>query len=183
MLVGKALAVIILAFQNTPESFHGTVIDAMSRTGHALGHACCFELAMKCPVRVLNAPVTMKERHGSGIFADRLGKRLKHKWVIVVLTYDEGDNAPVVKVEDGGEIYLVNGNSFISFELRDIRQPLLVGLVGVKLAIQQVFSHILRFPCPPGATVTPVFDGRFDALFSANAKDALVVHMNAVLML
>ena len=70
----------------------------------------------------------------------------------------------------------------IPFELRHIGKPLLVGLLGKELTIQQIFSQILRILGPPGTSVIAVFDGRFDASGPADAKDALVVDQDSVIM-
>ena len=70
----------------------------------------------------------------------------------------------------------------IPFEFRYIGQPLLVGLLCEKLPVQQVFGKILRILGPSGAAVVAVFDGGLDAPGPADAKDALIINMDSVVM-
>ena len=137
----KSFTIIILALQNAPETFHGTIVDAMSHTGHTLSHACSFKLTMKCPIRILKTPVAMKQRLGTWIFADCLIKCLKYQRIVVAFAYDIGNNSPIINIEDSGKIYLVDDNPLIPLEFRHIRQPLLVWAFSIEFSIQQIFCN------------------------------------------
>ena len=60
LLVGELPAIVALPLQYAPEAFHRPVVDAVSYSGHALLHACFFQLAVKGPVCVLEPPVAVK---------------------------------------------------------------------------------------------------------------------------
>ena len=55
----KSLAVISLAFEYSPETFHRAVVYALGYSGHALRHAGFLQLGMECPVCVLEAAIRM----------------------------------------------------------------------------------------------------------------------------
>ena len=61
VLAGKLSAVIALPFQDAPEAFHRTVVNAMRHTGHALRHPCLHELVVESAVGVLESSVTMEQ--------------------------------------------------------------------------------------------------------------------------
>ncbi len=59
-LAGKASAVIALSFQNTPETLHWAVVNAVSHSGHALRHTGRLQFVVECSVRILKPAVTVK---------------------------------------------------------------------------------------------------------------------------
>ena len=63
-----------------------------------------------------------------------------------------------------------------------VGKPLLIRLVRMKVSIKQILSHKLRILCLSGAAVVAVLDGGLDTLCTANPENALVVHMNVVVM-
>lgn len=107
---------------------------------------------------------------------------LKHKRIIVVLAEHIGYDSPVVEIQDGTQVEFVDSDSLIPFELGDIGQPLFVGAVRMKLAIQKIFSKILRIPGLPGTAPIVVLDGRFNVPGPADAQYPFVIDMDAVVM-
>ena len=73
-------------------------------------------------------------------------------------------------------------NAFVPFELRDVCEPLLVGLVRVELAVEQILRDVLRILRPPGAAVVAVLDGGLDAPGAADAQNALVIDVDIVIV-
>ena len=60
LLVREPPTIVALSLQYAPEAFHWPIVDAVSYSGHALLHACFFQLAVKGSVRVLEASVAVK---------------------------------------------------------------------------------------------------------------------------
>ena len=68
----------------------------MRYAGHALRHASLFDLVVKCAVCVLETSVTVKQRMRAGVGLDCLVEGLEYQRIVVVLTYDKGDDTTVV---------------------------------------------------------------------------------------
>ena len=96
LLARETLAVIPLALQNAPETLHRTIVNAVRYAGHTLRHARLLELVVEGTVCVLEAPVAVEQRMRVGIGLDSLIKRLEHQRIVVPLSDDVGDNAPVI---------------------------------------------------------------------------------------
>ena len=72
--------------------------------------------------------------------------------------------------------------TLIPFKLRHIGQPFLIGLCGVKLAIQKVFSNILRVLSFPGAAMVIIFHSRSYVPGTADAQYPLVIYMDTMVV-
>ena len=103
-LAGEALAVITLTFEDTPETLHWAVVDAVCHAGHALCHLCLFELMMKGSVRVLKSSVAVKQRMCVRVGLDCFLKGLEHQRIIVAVTDDVADDAVVTEVENRASV-------------------------------------------------------------------------------
>lgn len=112
----------------------------------------------------------------------RLVKGLKYQRIIVSVPNDKGHDTPVIEVQDGTEIDLVDFNSLIPLKLSHIGQPLLVGAIRIELAVQKVLRYILWVPGLPGAAVTGVLDRRFDTPGPADTQHSLIVDMDTLIM-
>ena len=99
---------------------------------------------MEDPSRILKAPVAVEQRMGVRVGRDGLIQRLMYQGAVVGVPEDKGDDPPVAQVQDGAEVELMHSWTHIIFELRHIRQPFFIGPVRVKLAVQHIFSQILR---------------------------------------
>ena len=53
VFTGKSFAIIAFTLQNTPETFHRAVINAMCHTGHTLRHTRRYKLVVEGTVGVL----------------------------------------------------------------------------------------------------------------------------------
>ena len=113
LLARKTPAVVAFALQDAPEALHRTVVDAVRHAGHALRHARLLELVVERAVRVLKASVAVEQRMRVRICLDRLVKGLEHQRIVVSLADNEGNDAPVIQVEDGAEIELVYRNALV----------------------------------------------------------------------
>ena len=181
-LRGKALAVVPFTLQDAPKALHGTVVNALGHAGHALRHTGLLQLVMEGTVGVLKTSVTMKERMRIGIGLYGSVEGLEYQWIVIPVAYHISDNATVIEVEDRAEINLVYLDALIPFELCYIGQPFFVRLVRMEVAVKKIFSNILRILCPPCTAMVIVLDGGLDALGPTDAKNALVVHMNVMIM-
>ena len=59
-LAGKTLAVIAFPLQDTPETFHWSIIDALGYSRHTLCHTGIFNFLMEYSVSILKASVAVK---------------------------------------------------------------------------------------------------------------------------
>ena len=180
--VGEAMAVIPFPFENTPEAFHWPIVDAVCHARHALSHARLFKFVMKCPIRVLKTSVTVEQWMRVRIQLNRFVEGFVNQRVIVAFPDDISDDTSVAKIENGTEVELVYFDTLIPFELSHVGKPLLVGLVGTELAVEQVLCDILRILRPSGAAVIAVLYGGLNAPDAANAQHALVIDMDVVIV-
>ena len=109
-------------------------------------------------------------------------KGFEYERVIVAFTNDIRHNTPIIKVQNGTEIDLVYFSSLIPLEFGHIGQPFFIWLFGVELAIQQVFSQMLRVSGTPGTAVVTVLHGRPDISGPADTKHSLIIDMDTVVM-
>ena len=86
------------------------------------------------------APVAVEQRAGSGIALQCLSQSAMDQGSVVGVPDDKGNDAPVTQIQDGAQVELAHVGARIVVKLRHIGEPLFVGAVGVKLAVQ----HILR---------------------------------------
>ena len=56
----EPVAVVRFPLENTPESFHGAIVNAVSHSGHTLRHVRRFQLLVELTIRILEASVTVK---------------------------------------------------------------------------------------------------------------------------
>lgn len=63
----EAFTIVPFSFENTPESFHRAIVNALGNSGHALLHLCGFQLVVKDSVRILETSVAMEQRMCIGV--------------------------------------------------------------------------------------------------------------------
>ena len=160
LLAGKTPAIIAFPFQDAPETFHRAIVNTVCHTGHALYHSRLYELLVECSACVLVTSVTVEQRMCIWVDFNGPVKGLEYKRIVIVLTQRIGHDTPVTEVQNSAQIELMYLNALVPFEFRHISEPLLIGLISVKLAAQQVFSKILRILSLPGTTVVIVFHSR-----------------------
>ena len=107
MLAGKPPAVIAFPLQDTPETLHGTVVNAVRHTGHTLYHSSLLKFMVEYPAGVLKASVAMEQRMGIRIGLNSLIKGLVNEWIIVSFAENIGHNTPVTEIQDGAQIELM----------------------------------------------------------------------------
>ena len=127
-----------LCLHNSPEPFHWAIIDAIPNAGHGLLHTLIRELELERFTGILEPPVTVEQRVCFRIFANCLLKCVKHQLVVIASAYDVGDNRPVIEIEDGAQIELLNDRSFVPFEFCHVRCPLLVRSFCQKIPVKDV---------------------------------------------
>ena len=95
-LGGKALAVIAFPFQDTPETFHGPVVNALGYAGHTLGHTGLVQLMMEDSVGILKSSVAMEQRMCAGISPYSTVKGFKNQRVVIPVTNLISNNASII---------------------------------------------------------------------------------------
>ena len=85
-------------------------------------------------------------------------------------------------IEKQRKWYAKNVNTFSDMTMDiiyvDEEMTVVLELNFMKVAIKEIFSYILRILCAPCTAVFIVLDGGLDTLDPADAKNALVVHIN-----
>lgn len=107
---------------------------------------------------------------------------LEYKRIVVSLANHKGHDTSVTEIQNGAQINLVDFNTFIPFELRNIGQPFFIWPFRIELTVKQIFSKILRTFSLPCATMIIVFDGGFDIPDPADTQDSLVIDANAIVV-
>lgn len=82
----KPSAVVSLPFQDSPESFHRTIINTFCNPGHTLRHAGFFKFLVKCSVGILKTTIAMEQWMCIRICFYSLIKGLEHKRIVVAVT-------------------------------------------------------------------------------------------------
>ena len=126
--VSEAFSVILFPLQNTPESFHRSVINALGNPGHTLGHAGFGQHMVEFAVSILEASVTVAQRVSIRVCRDCCPECVKHQRIVIGISDHIADNSSVIQIQDGTEIYLLYLNANIVLEFRNIGQPFRLGL-------------------------------------------------------
>ena len=121
-----------------------------------------FQFAMEGSVCVLETTVRVEDGMGIRVFLHSLAKGLEYKRIVVSVPNYKRDDAPVIEVQNGTEINLVDFNTFVPLELCYIREPFLSGCLGMEVAVKHILCNVLRIFCPSCATVAAVLDGGLD---------------------
>lgn len=88
--------VITLSLQNTPEPFHGTIVNTAANTRHALCHASIDQPLVEISVGILKSTVTVKDWMCTRIALDGLCKSVEHKLVIICIPNHKGNDTSVI---------------------------------------------------------------------------------------
>ena len=124
----------------------------------------------------------MEQRVGIWVRLNSFVKGFVNEWIIIALTQHIGHDAPVTEIQNGTQIEFMYFHALIPFELCHIGKPFLIRLLRIELAVQQVFSKILREFCPPcAATVIVLHSGSY--IFGpADAQHSLVIDIDTMVM-
>jgi len=93
---------------------------------------------------ILEAPVAVEQRVSPRLGGYGGGERIKYEFVVVVVTNCEGDNSPIIEIQDGAEIEFAHFGTHIVFELGHIGQPFQVRRIGMEATAKIILCHILR---------------------------------------
>ena len=94
--VREAPSIITLSLQNTPEPFHGTVVNAAANTRHTLCHASIDQPLVEVSVGILKSTVTVEDRMCIRIALDCLCKSVEHKLVVICIPNHKGNDTSVI---------------------------------------------------------------------------------------
>ena len=86
-------------------------------------------------------------------------KGLENQWIIIPVTDHIGNDAAVVEVQNRTEVDLVPLNTLVPLEFCYIRKPFFIGLVRMKVPVQEILSYKLRILRLPGAAAIIILDG------------------------
>ena len=178
--VGEAFSVIPLSFQDAPESFHWSVINAFGNSGHALGHTGFGQHTVEYAVGVLKSSVTVAQRVCIGICFNRCPKCIKYQWIVVGIPNHVADNPSVIQIQDSTEIDFLDLNANIVLEFSNICEPFLVGFICFEFPIQQIVCEVKGILALPGTSMVAVLNGGFNPAAPADPKHPLVINMGFV---
>ncbi len=102
--VGEAFSVIPLPLQDTPESFHRTVLNTPGNPGHTLSHSGFGQHMVKCAVSILESSVAVAQRVRIRIGGKRCAECIKHQRIVAAIPDHIADNSSVIQIQDGTEI-------------------------------------------------------------------------------
>lgn len=145
VIVSKVAKVEHLAFKNTPEAFHGSIVDAAANPGHTLYHSRLVQPGLELLTCILKTSITMKQRAGIGVFGNGQIEGVKNELVIVAPAYGKRDNTFVFKVENGAQIQL---GVISALEFRNVGQPFFVKFFSREITAQDVIRRDFRCRMP-----------------------------------
>ena len=178
--IGEAFSVIPFPLQNSPESFHRTVINTLGYSGHALRHTGFGQHTVESAVRVLESSVTVAERVGVRVCVNRYPERIKYQRIVIGVPNYIADDPSVIQIQNGTEIYLLYLNANVVLEFSNIRQPFLVGLVCFEFPVQQIVCQVIWILALSGTAAVVVFNRRFNPAVPTDPKHPFVIHMRIV---
>lgn len=166
---GEPPAIVALPLEDAPEALHRAVVNTHSNPGHALGDAGRSQLVVEDPGGIGTAPVAVKQRMGAGICLQCPVQGAVDQGGVIGIPDGEGDDPPVAQVQDGAQIELAHGGTHIVMKLCHIGEPLLIGAVRVKPAVQYIFRQMFGRGCRPGTAPGCVLHHGLDPQAAADA--------------
>ena len=178
--VREAFSVIPFSLQDSPESFHWTVINTLGDPGHALDHAGLGQHTVERAVRVLETSVAVAQWMCIRFSNNRCLKSIKYQRIVIGVPDHIADNPSVIQIQDNAEIDFLDLNANVVLEFSNISQPFLVGLVCLEFPVQQIICQIIRISTLPGSAVVAVLNRGLNPAAPADPKHPLVIHMGVV---
>ena len=158
LLGGKSLAIIFLALQDAPESLHRAIVNTVGYTRHTLRHTGFFQHMVKGAVCVLETAVTVEQRMCIWVSLHCGLECIEHNGIVIVFTNNIRNNTSVVQVKDSTQIDFVDFNTFVPFELRNIRKPLHVRFWRMEITAEDILRHVLWIGRIAGTAVVSVLN-------------------------
>ena len=91
------------------------VVNATCHAGHTLLHSSFFQFLVKSPIRILKSPIAVKQWVSIRIGRDSLVEGLINQRIVIAVADHIGYNTPVIEIQYGAEIDLVNFHTVIPF--------------------------------------------------------------------
>ena len=176
----EVYSVIPLTFQNSPESFHRSVINTPGNSGHALSHPGFYQHMVERSTCVLESSVAVTQRVCIWICGNRCAECVKHQRIVIGIPNHVADDPSVIQIQDGTEIYLLYFNTDVVFEFGNIGQPFLVGLVCLEFPVQQIVCQVIWIFALPSATMVAVLNRGLNPAAPADPQHPFVIHMSVV---
>ena len=98
LLARKFSQIVHLGFQDSPESFHRTIINTFCNPGHALRHSGSFQFIMEASICILKSSVTMTQRVCLWITGNGIVESIKDQCVIIVISNYIGHNPSIIQI-------------------------------------------------------------------------------------
>ena len=139
-------SVVCLSLEDSPESFHRAIVDAVCHSGHAVEASVLLHQAEELLACVLESTVTVAEGMSIRLCIKRIPESLHHDRIVVAVAYPVCDYAPVIEIEDCAEVYLVHISIIVILEFRDICEPFLIGFRGCEFPVEYVVGNMGCIP-------------------------------------
>ena len=92
--------IIHLGFEQSPETFHRSVVYASTDARHTLPHMCFLQFGVEDFTCILKTSVAVKQRVCIRISGNRIIKSIKYKLVIVAFPDSVRNNPSVIQIEN-----------------------------------------------------------------------------------
>lgn len=168
--------------QNPPESLHRPIVNAVGCTGHTLSHSSLYEFMVEGSACVLETSITVEQGMGLRVCLNSFVKGFVNEWIIIVLTQYIGHDTSVTEIQNGTQIEFMYLNALVPFEFCHIGKLFLIRFLRIELAVQQIFSKILRVLCPSGAAMVIVLYSGAYISGPADAQHSLVIDIDTMVM-
>ena len=179
----ELVSVVPFTFENSPETFHGSVVNAVGHPGHALRHAGFFQLRMEHSVGILKSSVTVKYGMCARIRFYGGVKCVVYQRVVIAAPDHIRDDASVIEIKNGAEIDLMFLSVLVLFKLCNVRKPFSVRLVCMEIPVENILRQILRIFGISGTAVVCILDGGLYVTTAADSQGTFVADSNIVVFL
>ena len=117
--ISKFVQIEHLGLYDVPETLSGTVVNAVSNTGHGLLHLLPVQLHLKGGTGILESSVAVKQRSCLRISRNRFVKSAKHQLIVIMAAQLIGDDGAVIQIQNCAELKFVAYRPIIPFNVTD----------------------------------------------------------------
>ena len=115
--------IVHFGLQNTPPTFHRSVVKTSSNTGHTLDHTRFNKLLVENLVCVLESSVAMEDWLCIRIKTSRFIKCCENQFIVVTVSYLVCNNASVLKVKYCRKVEFLYLRTNLILKLRNVGKP------------------------------------------------------------
>ena len=176
----KSALVISFSFQDSPEAFHRSIVDALANARHTMYHLLILKLLVKYIACVLKSSVRVKNWSGSRVGFNSFVECVINKRIVVAVTDGICDYSAIIQIQNSAEIYLLFLIPNIILELSYVGQPFLIRFVSMEIAREDILCNMLRIFVTYGTAFIAVLDGGFNTECSADTKYPVVTYRESI---